>query len=126
VKQFREILVGRKAAEFDEWMDRAFASGPREVRNFVVALRKDLGAVRAAVTHEWSTGPVEGQINRLKLLKRQLYGRAKIDLLRIRLPGGVIPTRPGTSRSSKDRKSRTKVSGRFWWQTVLHWGRVQS
>jgi transposase len=85
VKEFREILVGRKAAAIDGWMDRAFASGLPELRNFVVRLRKDGDAVRAAAQHTWSTGLVEGQINRLKLLKRQMYGRAKIDLLRIRL-----------------------------------------
>jgi transposase len=85
IKQFRAIVGGRKASELASWLDSAFASGVRELRNFVTSLRKDQDAVKAAVTQVWSTGPVEGHINRLKLLKRQMYGRAKLDLLRIRL-----------------------------------------
>jgi transposase len=48
-------------------------------------LREDDEAVKAGVTLPWSTGPVEGQINRLKMLKRQMFGRANIDLLRLRV-----------------------------------------
>jgi transposase len=48
-------------------------------------LRRDLSAVRAALTSEWSNGQTEGQVNRLKLIKRQMYGRAKLDLLRQRV-----------------------------------------
>ncbi|MBI3460498.1 transposase, partial [Candidatus Acetothermia bacterium] len=49
-----------------------------------LGLRQDYRAVRAAVRLEWSNGQTEGQVNRLKLLKRQMYGRAKFDLLRLR------------------------------------------
>jgi transposase len=49
-------------------------------------LLSDIDAVRAALSLPWSNGPAEGQINRLKLLKRQMYGRAKFDLLRSRVP----------------------------------------
>ncbi|MBZ5688206.1 MAG: transposase, partial [Acidobacteriia bacterium] len=48
-------------------------------------LQRDEAAVRAALKFSWSTGPVEGHIHRLKLIKRQMYGRANLDLLRIRL-----------------------------------------
>ena len=48
-------------------------------------LKADLSAVRAAFTSQWSSGQVEGQVNRLKFLKRQMYGRAKLDLLRVRV-----------------------------------------
>lgn len=48
-------------------------------------LRRDLGAVEGAVREQWSNGPVEGQINRLKMLRRQMYGRAGVELLRARL-----------------------------------------
>jgi transposase len=51
----------------------------------VRTLRQDLGAVEGAVTEPWSNGPVEGHINRLKTLRRQMYGRAGVDLLRARL-----------------------------------------
>ncbi|MFZ1429317.1 MAG: transposase, partial [Geminicoccaceae bacterium] len=50
-------------------------------RGFAKRLRIDEEAVRAAVTSPWSTGQVEGQINRLKMIKRQMYGRANLDLL---------------------------------------------
>ena len=56
-----------------------------EIENFGRALRRDYEAVAAALKYEWSSGQVEGQINRLKLIKRQMYGRASFDLLRQRL-----------------------------------------
>jgi transposase len=55
------------------------------MQQFVRTLRQDLSAVEAAILQDWSNGPVEGQVNRLKTLKRQMYGRAGIDLLRARL-----------------------------------------
>ena len=55
------------------------------LRRFAAKLKEDLSAVRAAFSSPWSSGQVEGQINRLKYLKRQMYGRAKLDLLRIRV-----------------------------------------
>ena len=56
----------------------------RWVREVAEGIRRDHAAVLAALTHEWSLGQVEGQIHRLKLLKRQSYGRAAFDLLRHR------------------------------------------
>lgn len=53
--------------------------------NFADVLQRDAAAVSAALTLPWSTGPVEGQINRLKLIKRSGYGRMKLDLLRQRV-----------------------------------------
>ena len=57
----------------------------KSVKSFANGLRADYEAVKAGVTLMWSTGPVEGQINRLKMLKRQMYGRAGIGLLRQRV-----------------------------------------
>jgi transposase len=54
-------------------------------KGFAVHLKRDRAAVEAALTLPWSQGQTEGQINRLKLLKRQMYGRANIDLLRLRV-----------------------------------------
>ena len=56
-------------------------SKPREL----AAIINDIAAVRVALSQPWSNGPVEGQVNRLKMLKRQMYGRAKFDLLRSRV-----------------------------------------
>src|SRR5271165_5843593 len=60
------------------------------IRRFVHTLRQDLAAVRNAITETWSNGQTEGQINRLKTLKRAMYGSAGIELLRAR----VLPIRP--------------------------------
>ena len=67
------------------WLARAQAKSIRSLQRFVKTLRKDLEAVEGAVTQVWSNGPVEGHINRLKTLRRQMYGRAGVDLLRARL-----------------------------------------
>jgi transposase len=56
-----------------------------ELHGFAGGLRRDLHAVSAALQWEWSNGQTEGQVNRLKTLKRAMYGRAKLDLLRLRL-----------------------------------------
>ena len=58
-----------------------------ELVGFAEGIRRDEAAVQAACTSPWSQGQVEGQVNRLKLLKRQMYGRAKLDLLRRRVLG---------------------------------------
>jgi transposase len=67
------------------WMARARESGIALIQNFEAQLQRDILAVEAAVTEPWSNGPVEGQVNRLKTIKRQMYGRAGVDLLRARL-----------------------------------------
>jgi transposase len=55
-----------------------------EIEGFAEALSKDHEAVKAALTHKWSSGQTEGQINRLKFIKRQMYGRANFELLKAR------------------------------------------
>ena len=60
-------------------------SGLRELQGFCRGLRRDWEAVMAGLTLEWSNGPVEGQVHRLKMLKRQMYGRAGFTLLRARV-----------------------------------------
>jgi transposase len=58
---------------------------PAELSSFANGITADIGAVRAALEHEWSNGQTEGQVHRLKLVKRQMYGRGKLDLLRARV-----------------------------------------
>ena len=73
-------------------MTRAHGSQIQPLQQFVKTLRRDLAAVEGAVTEPWSNGPVEGHINRLKTLRRQMYGRAGVELLRARLiPLSVEP-----------------------------------
>jgi transposase len=83
-KDFREMVRGRKVEALEGWLQKAEESGG-EWKNFVAGLRREEAAVKAALAYEWSQGPVEGHINRLKLVKRQMFGRAKFDLLRKRV-----------------------------------------
>jgi transposase len=69
----------------DQWVTDAADSDVPELRRFAVKLKQDLSAVRAACREAWSNGQTEGQVHKLKLLKRSMYGRAKFDLLRLRL-----------------------------------------
>ena len=82
---FRTILTARHAEHLDPWLDQCADSGISELVGFARGLRRDFAAVQAAVRSDWSQGPIEGHVNRLKLLKRQMYGRAKFDLLRQRV-----------------------------------------
>jgi hypothetical protein len=84
VLSFRGILCGGKTSSLKRWAEKAEASGLEAIRGFVRHLKKDWAAVQNAVKQPWSNGPVEGHINRLKTLKRQMYGRAKFELLRAR------------------------------------------
>ena len=72
-------------AAFDEWLLDAKNCGVRPLETFASGLEKDGAAVRAALRTAWSNAQAEGQITKLKLLKRSMYGRGKIDLLRQRL-----------------------------------------
>jgi len=78
-------MIRRKAsAELSSWIERAHAS---LVASFAPGVMNGEAAVRAAITSPWSNGQTEGQITRLKLVRRQMYGRGKIDLLQARLIG---------------------------------------
>jgi len=84
-RQFREMVRDRRAENWDQWLSRSMQkSTPQELRGFAKGLQEDEAAVRGALDSPWSNGQVEGQVNRLKTLKRQMYGRAKFDLLRKR------------------------------------------
>ena len=81
---FCRIVRQHRADDFDTWLTSAHDSGVTELHNFADGLVRDYAAVKAALTLPWSNGPVEGHVNKLKVLKRQMYGRAKLDLLRKR------------------------------------------
>jgi transposase len=84
-QDFVRMVRGREAQALDTWLTRTVQSEIAELRSFAMGLRRDQAAVRAALSLAWSNGPTEGHINRLKLIKRQMYGRAKFDLLRSRV-----------------------------------------
>ena len=80
-EEFAALVRGRKPERLDPWLQRAQDSAVPALQRFARRLSSDYDAVRAAVTLAWSNGQVEGQINRLKTIKRQMYGRANLDLL---------------------------------------------
>lgn len=82
---FVEVVKGRRSDELRTWLINAQRSEIAEFVSFANGLTTDLQAVRAALEHEWSNGQVEGHVHRLKLIKRQMYGRGKLDLLRARV-----------------------------------------
>ena len=80
------ILVReRRAGQLEEWIANVQATGPPELSGFSRNLHRDWAAVRAGFTVHWSSGPVEGNINRVKLIKRQMFGRGNFELLRKRV-----------------------------------------
>ncbi|HEU5102597.1 MAG TPA: ISL3 family transposase [Roseiflexaceae bacterium] len=85
VQAFQTMLRERRVEQLASWLAQARACGVRELRRFALGLRQDDAAVRAAFVYPWSQGQTEGQVNRLKQIKRQMYGRAKFDLLRLRV-----------------------------------------
>src|SRR5262245_2312305 len=87
-REFNRILKQRDREAFPSWMERMSQSRIREMKSLASGLERDRAAVAAALEYEWSSGPTEGHINRLKTLKRAMYGRAKFDLLRIRVLAG--------------------------------------
>jgi transposase len=88
-QDFAALVRQRQPDQLAPWLERATASGLQACKSFVNGLRADYKAVKAGVTLMWRPGPVAGQINRLKMLKRQMYGRAGIGLLRQRV---LLPT----------------------------------
>jgi len=79
------MIREHSSSTFSLWMQEALESQTPELRGFARGLGHDEAAVRAGLSLPWSQGQTEGQITRLKLIKRQGYGRAKFDLLRKRV-----------------------------------------
>ena len=86
IDRFHAMIRKKIETELDPWIARA---SPSLIASFANGVSKDKAAIRAAITGPWSNGQTEGQITRLKLVKRQMYGRAKIDLLQARLIGAA-------------------------------------
>jgi transposase len=84
-QDFVQMVKQRQARRLDGWLARASQRASVELRGFASGIKRDYAAVKAALSLHWSQGQVEGQITRLKLLKRQMYGRADFDVLRSRV-----------------------------------------
>jgi transposase len=92
VRQAQQLALGfvglvkeRRADELRGWLIKAGRSEVAEFVSFANGITSDFRAVRAALEYEWSNGQTEGQVHRLKLIKRQMYGRGNLDLLRARV-----------------------------------------
>lgn len=104
---FRQLMQLRAVAQLPIWLAQAEQSPVLELRSFAVGLRQEYAAVAAALEYRWSNGPVEGHVNRLKTIKRQMYGRANFDLLKARVlhvPTGYqqkVRTAPGQRHDAR-------------------------
>lgn len=85
LQQFRRVVADGDVVSLDGWLSQAKSSGLPTFVALANGIDADRAAVDAGLTLPWSNGPTEGHINRLKLIKRQGYGRAKLDLLRARV-----------------------------------------
>jgi transposase len=100
VEAFLHMVRQRTGEQLDAWLAKGEASHLEAFEPFVTGIQKDKDAVCAGLTLPWSNGPLEGHINRLKLIKRSMYGRAEFDLLRLRVLH--------QSQQSQDRKNKRK------------------
>jgi transposase len=86
IDRFHSMIRGKTVADLDPWIADARTS---LIASFAAGITRDKAAVCAAITEPWSNGQTEGQITKLKLVKRQMYGRGKLDLLQARLLGAA-------------------------------------
>ena len=100
-QEFATLVRQRQPAHLDPWLQRATTSAQEALRRFATGLRDDYAAVKAGMTLPWSNGPVEGHINRLKMLKRPMFGRAHLDLLSRRF---VLAPRPQPTLAARPRE----------------------
>ena len=80
-------MMTKRTGEYElaSWLERAEADDQPELHSFATGIRQDLAAVTAGLTLPYSSGSTEGNVNRIKAIKRQMYGRASLDLLRKRV-----------------------------------------
>jgi len=85
IQDFTSMLRERQGERLDAWLQKVEEQGVPELRSFAQGLKRDYDAVKAGLTLQWNQGPVEGHVHRLKLLKRQMYGKASFQTLRKRV-----------------------------------------
>jgi transposase len=84
-QSFQKMVRERRVDEFDTWLCQSEKSSASNMRNFAAGLRRDYNAVKMTLSQPLSNGQTEGQVNRLKLIKRKMQGRANLDLLKQRV-----------------------------------------
>lgn len=85
VSDFKTILLGKERNELKKWIKKAEAYEIPELKSFIKLIQSDLEAVKNAITYDYSNGLTEGNNNKIKVIKRQMYGRCKFDLLRLKI-----------------------------------------
>jgi transposase len=85
VEAFRAMVHTQERAALDPWLAAATSSTVAAIRTFAAGVRRDYAAIAAALEYSWSSGQVEGQVTKIKLRKREMYGRGNFDLLRRRV-----------------------------------------
>lgn len=85
VRHFRFLMKTKAGNQLNEWITQAIHSGLKEIGGFAQSMNPDFQAIQNAFNLPWSNGPVEGNVNKIKTLKRQMYGRAGFELLKRRL-----------------------------------------
>jgi hypothetical protein len=98
----------RTGEPLDAWLEAVQASHLEALQPFVTGVQKDKEAVLAGLTLPWSNGPLEGHVNRLKLIKRSMYGRAKFDLLKLRV---LHPCKKSQDRKNKKKNRQAQQMG---------------
>ena len=87
---FIDLFKRKVGQDMHAWLNDAMhETVPKELRNFAKGILRDWSAIVAAITLPWSNGQTEGQVNRLKTIKRQMYGRSSFDLLRLRFLSAI-------------------------------------
>ena len=84
IQQFADLVRNHQPEELEEWYEKASSCEIKALKSFARGIKEDWEAVKNGMTYQWSNGQVEGQVNRLKMLKRQMYGRASHELLKKR------------------------------------------
>ncbi len=105
-QDFAAMLRERHGQRLDAWIARAIAADNAELRGFATGLLADKVAVQAGLTLSWSTGPCEGHIHKIKLIKRSMFGRAGFALLRRRVLHAGPTTRATPSARAADERAR--------------------
>lgn len=85
IRAYRGIMESKKGSQLKVWINSAINSGIKEITSFAKGLLTDYDSIENAMTLSWSNGPVEGSVNKLKTIKRQMYGRGSFALLKKRL-----------------------------------------
>jgi hypothetical protein len=98
VETFLHMVRSRTGEQLDAWLGAVQASHLKAFQSFVTGIQQDKDAVLAGLTLPWSNGPLEGNVKRLKLIKRSMYGRAEFDLLKLRVLY--------QSKKNRDRKNK--------------------